>query len=76
MTMADTTSLQIDWVRLAWNSGCSYSQLESDQDKADFILGFDEDAKMFARDELTLKELQDAFAVGANNLPFSEVKKG
>jgi hypothetical protein len=76
MTIADTTSLQIDWVRLAWNSGCCYSELESDQDKAGFILGFDEEAKMFTRDELALKELQNAFAVGANGLPFSEVKKG
>jgi hypothetical protein len=76
MTISDTTVLQIDWVRLAWNSGRSYSQLESDQDKADLILGFDEDVKTFEKDEAIVKELQDAFAVGANGLPFSEVKKG
>jgi urease accessory protein UreE len=76
MNENDTTALQIDWVRLAWNSGRSYSQLESDQDKANYILNFDEDVKMFERDVLAVKELQDAFAVGANGLPFSEVKKG
>jgi hypothetical protein len=49
--------------------GVKFKNTETELEKASIILGFDEQVRGDT-------ELQDAFAVGANGLPFSEVKKG
>jgi len=53
----------------AWQYGVEFKNTEDDLDKACIILEFEGQV-------LEDTELQDAFAVGANGLPFSEVKKG
>jgi hypothetical protein len=60
----------------AWSCGRYYSLLSSEQSKAEYILAFDDNLRSEFDDEADIETLQDAFAMGANGLPFSEVKKG
>ena len=61
----------------AWSCGNCYGLLLSEQEKAEYILSFDSElASSYKHNPLYMTVLQNAFAVGANGLPFSEVKKG
>jgi hypothetical protein len=60
-------------LEFAWGCGVFYRNEPSEEDKAKYILNFDEFIKEKYNNS---QELKDAFSVGANNLPFSEVKKG
>ena len=61
---------------VAWSCGRYYGLLLSEQEKAEYILNFDTLMRNSCEDEDIIKQVQDAFAVGAHGLPFSEVKKG
>jgi hypothetical protein len=58
-----------DFLLWAYAEGVTFKQLSDEYLKAVLITAFDSEIQGDT-------ELQDAFAVGANDLPFSEVKKG
>ena len=70
--MSINTAEKVD-LEFAWGCTVLYHNDPSEEDKAQYILNFDEFIKEKYNNS---QELKDAFAVGANNLPFSEVKKG
>jgi hypothetical protein len=58
-----------DYLLWAYAEGATFKQQSDDYIKAVLIIAFDSEIQGDT-------ELQQAFAVGANGLPFSEVRKG
>jgi hypothetical protein len=57
----------------AWGVGVEYYTSKNPQ----VLLDFDSEiTSSYKHNPLYMTVLQNAFAIGANNLPFSEVKKG